>query len=871
MIRFIIFILLFGVFAYSPLQAQTIHDDVSPVLPIPLDQVMHRSHNAPQACATLGLLDLPESRDAINEFRAWVSRGRPGQAELQDIASTFTVGERRNFSTFDFGSQSYRQVNFELVAQGSITNIWVETSELNASGVSRSTMQDVLQFMEVQTAPASVNPNEGILVNNNTLFGNRPNVDGTGRVNVMLTRIDPEEGFIINGYFAPVNLSLTNPNSNRMDIVYINSILFYNADSRGITNALATLAHEDQHLIHANYGALPTFQNEGQSEWAEVANGFGGRFASHLALPEELNVPLYQWRQNSVETLYDYSRASLLHDYFATRVGPEATGSITRSAQGLTAAYENALPGANQLPGFLMDFHTANFVNNPSVGDGRFAYTNPARSSARATGIAESFSPVLVEAGRSGTVRYGGVEIVQWTGVRDLNVDIASATGMMHRLVTKPLGSPQLEVLPVGAGPLTLHGEFETVTLLSANVTASAANPASTPAAGYSFTSTWDPIPFEIVTLSYSAAPAFFAELPGDPTDPNRRDIQRKAIRISPETNGNLTQISFSINSRQQGITGTGTLHVSLYTSLSDGVDGASNTARFVPGTRLYSESIPFQNINRGLNTLITDGMDWAVEAFEEYFIVFEVTDHSADARLEFLIDGGSESFSNTNYFPVRSRIFFAGSENSWRRWSNSNNYLVSATVAGFYAGDLDVPVFTTLPQQRYVATSGSQLSINVRATGTPEPVYIWRRNGVVVPGQNGPRLTIDRVSENTAGVYEVRASNFAGVTDFQEFEVVNIPIGVVLRNNFPNPFNTSTTIEFSISSPGFIELDVLDVLGRNVARLTQPGVTQPGLYQIPFNASQLASGVYLYRLQFTPASGNGDTVTEIRTMMLLK
>jgi hypothetical protein len=299
--------------------------------------------------------------------------------------------------------------------------------------------------------------------------------------------------------------------------------------------------------------------------------------------------------------------------------------------------------------------------------------------------------------------------------------------------------------------------------------------------------------------------------------------------------------------------------------------DAASNTPRFIPGALLYNDSIPFENINRGLNTLIVDGQNWSVDAFEEYFIVFEVVDHSPDARLEFLIDEGSTSFTNTNYFPVRSRIFVAGNVNTWQRWSDSNNYLVSATVAGFYAGDLDEPVFTTMPNERYVATVGAQLQINVRASGTPEPVYVWRRNGEVIPGQNGPRLTIDRVTESLAGSYEVRASNFAGFTEFQQFEVVAIPVGVRLANNFPNPFNNTTTIEFSISSPGLVDLEVVDMLGRRVANLTQSGAYQPGLYQFPFNASQLASGVYVYRLRFTPASGVGEVVTEVRNMLYLK
>ncbi|MCC5926218.1 MAG: immunoglobulin domain-containing protein [Bacteroidetes bacterium] len=859
-------------FIVALLSAQVAAQDVAEIELFRLNEVLHRTTSVhSQACQTLDLLQRPESVDALREFRSWAGKGRPGQQNLLEIANSFSVGERKNFKTYDFSSESYRDINFELVAQGDITNIWVEYAELGSTAVSRSSLTDVLAFMEDRTGSQSVNPNEGILVNNTSLFGNRPNVDGSGRLNVLLTRIDPDDGFIVNGYFAPINLSLTNANSNRMDIIYINSLLFYNADTRGIHNALSTLAHEDQHLIHANYGALPTFQNEGQSEWAEIANGFGGRFASHLALPEEINAPLYQWRQGSVEGLYDYSRASLFHDYLAGRIGIEATGAITRSPQGFTAAYENAIPGSGQLPNILMDFHTANLVNNANLSNGVYSYVNPVRASSRATGFATRFPSVLIDAVGSGSVRYGGAEMNQWVGVRNLSVDLSSGSGMMHRIVKKPIGSSALTVLSVSPGNISIPGEFETVTLISANVVASSANPGSTPAVSYSFTSTWDPLPFEINTLDYSGAPAFFAELPGDPTNSSRRDIRKVAVRISPETNGSLTQVSFSINNRQQGVVGNGTLNVELYTSINDGIDGSTNTPRLIPGEKLYGESIPFENISRGLNTLVVSGESWSVEAFEEYFVVFEVVDHTADARLEFLIDSGSESITNSNYYPVRSRLFFAGTQNEWRRWQDSNNYLVSATVAGFYAGDLDQPQFTILPRERYVAAVGTQLNIDVQASGTPEPIYIWRRNGQLIPDQTGPRLTIDRITAEQSGIYEVRASNFAGFTEFQQFEIAAIPQGVVLSDNFPNPFNNTTTIQFSISSPGFVDLEVFDVLGRRVAQLAQTAPYQPGLYRIPFNASGLASGVYLYRLQFTPASGNGDSVTEIRNMLYLK
>jgi hypothetical protein len=84
-------------------------------------------------------------------------------------------------------------------------------------------------------------------------------------------------------------------------------------------------------------------------------------------------------------------------------------------------------------------------------------------------------------------------------------------------------------------------------------------------------------------------------------------------------------------------------------------------------------------------------------------------------------------------------------------------------------------------------------------------------------------------------------------------------PVRFRLEQNYPNPFNPSTNIEFRIakfsakggsaSSGEFVTLRVFDVLGREVATLVN-GELQPGAYKATFDASHVASGVYLYQLR---------------------
>ena len=89
------------------------------------------------------------------------------------------------------------------------------------------------------------------------------------------------------------------------------------------------------------------------------------------------------------------------------------------------------------------------------------------------------------------------------------------------------------------------------------------------------------------------------------------------------------------------------------------------------------------------------------------------------------------------------------------------------------------------------------------------------------------------------------------------------LPAQVTLGDNYPNPFNPVTTFEYAIDQSVHVTLKVYDTLGREVATLVD-GIQQAANYQVRFDGSGLASGMYLYRLE-TP-----DHVLT-RRMILLK
>ncbi len=80
---------------------------------------------------------------------------------------------------------------------------------------------------------------------------------------------------------------------------------------------------------------------------------------------------------------------------------------------------------------------------------------------------------------------------------------------------------------------------------------------------------------------------------------------------------------------------------------------------------------------------------------------------------------------------------------------------------------------------------------------------------------------------------------------------------------NYPNPFNPTTTIAYQLPKKSHVLLKIYNTLGEEVATLVNEG-KEPGYYNVSFNAANLPSGLYLYKL----TAGN---FTKVGKMMLLK
>jgi len=95
----------------------------------------------------------------------------------------------------------------------------------------------------------------------------------------------------------------------------------------------------------------------------------------------------------------------------------------------------------------------------------------------------------------------------------------------------------------------------------------------------------------------------------------------------------------------------------------------------------------------------------------------------------------------------------------------------------------------------------------------------------------------------------------------------VELPVAVKVADfdltSYPNPFNPATQIRYTLTRPGQVQLQIFDVLGREVQRLVNARQTA-GMHQVAFNAANLPGGIYLCRLAF-------GSISQTHRMLLLK
>ena len=131
--------------------------------------------------------------------------------------------------------------------------------------------------------------------------------------------------------------------------------------------------------------------------------------------------------------------------------------------------------------------------------------------------------------------------------------------------------------------------------------------------------------------------------------------------------------------------------------------------------------------------------------------------------------------------------------------------------------------------------------------------VYLWIEEDRSF-GIHNPAFTIS--------LLKAAITEMGGTVDV-EFENNNAPTSYTLNQNYPNPFNPTTTISFSLPEQAKVKVIIYDALGTQLEVIADD-VKSAGTYNVTWNASNYASGVYFYKLE-------ADNFVQVRKMVLMK
>jgi hypothetical protein len=211
-------------------------------------------------------------------------------------------------------------------------------------------------------------------------------------------------------------------------------------------------------------------------------------------------------------------------------------------------------------------------------------------------------------------------------------------------------------------------------------------------------------------------------------------------------------------------------------------------------------------------------------------------------------------------------------------KYNNGFSYYVSGraindgttvTIWGYFGKEDPIRIPVTV-KDNLNGAFGGMVTIDGSAHLYPYQ-SLWTRgsHSVTASAQQGPNWVFDHWSDGGARSHTVTVdeTNFALVltaTYIQNPRRLLQPSSLGITSSvYPNPFNPTTVIEYCLPYRAHVSLVVVDMFGRKVAALVG-GDVEAGSHQAQFNASNLASGVYFYRLQV-------GAFTQVRAMAVVR
>jgi len=717
-------------------------------------------------------VDTPAGQAAAQAFhRARAAGTIPAKGD----GRSFDIGDTLTFNTERFLQRGWLPRHFTLLAEEDGFRLWVETAERDNGHVQDADVDALVEALGARTPEGSVNADAGILANNTTFFGDVPDYDGDGLLDILWFDIadDYPSAPPLAGYFAPEDYDPAAPpgQGNQADVLYLDTDPLLIEEDFGIEAVQQVAVQVHLQLIAFNQDPDEhPFVSRGLAGWAKLLNGYEGDGTFYLRFPMEHNIAFLSW--NPIEPfLGDVQRASLFTNYLAEQLGRDAVVSLVHQPDDGAAAYRAALTAEAEprsIETLVLDFHTANFVNDPAV-DPRFGYTAPVYQDVKAasTGMLDASLDTSVPS-LSLDLRAGGIQYFTWENVYNLDVSFSVRSAehegaVWLRAVLEGVdGTVSVMDLPPGSGMKHVAGNYERATLLLFFAQLDAAGQS----APVSFSATWEGSAVFTENVIYDEGEVA-SEAP-DFIDLGEAPIQ--AVRFAVPPGARLARVSLAPIYKNQFGEATSEERDFVLQVWGDDGNGA-------PGPALFSLEMADPRAPRLISRTLT----------------FFNVDLAAYPELFALPD-----------------IIYVGLSNA----GTDDNFLVLALAP--FTGEAPALLFLDLD-------------------GAPR----WYPLGNLTTG--GQALT------NRVIPIRAQFRNDALLTDVEEHP--EIPPAVALDANYPNPFNPTTTIRYTLPEASAVRLVVHDLLGRVVTVLVD--AHQPsGEYRVALDASAWASGPYFYTLE---------------------
>jgi hypothetical protein len=761
--------------------------------------IRHPDHPA-SMCGTLHILNTESGQAALSEYRRLKAAGLLPVAKRTAV---YTVGDTASFKVrASAGTSEWVTKDFILKVEDPTLNIWVSIKQLNAGTVTDASLEILRQHLAESTPTTSINPNQGSFQNDEDVFGEPPNVDGDGKVDVLVFDINDDNDGIL-GYVDPIDL-ISNPNSNGADIVYLDHTGFRRVGTFSIE---PNAAHEYQHLIGFNYDFNETaFVLEGLAEWAQSLSGYPARTPDYLSFdPVPYNVPMFRFdRDNFANQINDYERASLFMGYLGQRIGLEAGGALARNTGAGLVGIRSVLNEFNMpflIEDIIFDFHTANLVNDRNINT-NFGYENQQRMQEL------NFTPntIFEGASRSETLLIdlrllpGGVDYLVWHNVQDLEIDIdvvaadalrnefRNRTGVRVRLIRTD-GTREVVDLNLSNGGFLFEGAYDEVALVLVHKRPDA------PDIVLQYASRWSGgTGRQFVTQQY------------DNGCINSTAANTCAI------NQNEPPVIFNLSAGAEGA------HATRFTVPEDGVLWTVSLSNYYRSMFTDGNGNPLQPTTAPRNfTLKIWADNGDGEPGEELF--------SQDFD-----DPRTHSFAVATYdhFDINMSPFI-----------QDIGPLPEEIYIGIKESGEDENYMLVAPSD-YPAESVS--FVTTQRTGQIGWIPLWE---VQFVGGDPEDFPVEGMAMATRAQFVIDPSLVPTAAEDEP----ELPRQVSLNQNYPNPFNPTTSITYSLPAGMQVQLSVYDVTGRQIAVLAE-GIQPAGTHQVTFDAADWASGLYIYTLE---------------------